>query len=790
MAAEQEIRQVQTDQQFSSTIDWKRIGFLALRYWYFVLFTLTVCISIAFYKIRYSQRIYPVMASIIIREKEETSGAELLYKNAIIDQYRNYLNEPYILRSCPLIQRVVEDLNFDVSFYQAGYILTTEAYDAFPIEARLIRGESLSHPAKYVFKILNDASYSLQLPDQPATVPAHKFNFGDEIVFDNNKLIIQRNEGMSLKELENDPYLLTIQNPFNVAAEYVAKLDITWAEEGSGVIYVKVNGPVPNKEIDFINGLVKTYQQYDLNKKNQTANRTVAFIKSQLNKISDSLKIFENQLQQFKKENRTSGNMDYEAQQAFSKITALAGQRAEIVGKEKYYEYLKKYMTESKNLEQVILPSSFGINDPVISNLVGKIADVQLELKLFIDQEKIRSPLVTNKLVRLAELKREVGESMQSLRSTDKIKLALLDNQIAEAEQKISHLPFAERQLVTIRRSYTLLENLYVFLMQKMSEAEISKASSASDIFIVNPPLLMGGAIYPKVGQNYAIASIFGLGIPLAIFILLELLNTKIQSKEDIDKLTTIPFIGGIGHKKSASNMEVLNSPKSAIAESFRALRSNLNYFIDQKDKPVFLITSSISGEGKTFTSLNLASIFALSGKRTLIVGADMRKPKIYQDFQLHNEKGLSTYLSGIDTFELVIQKTSNAMLDLVSGGPVPPNPSELLLNVRMETFMGRAKSDYDIIVIDTPPMAIVTDAFALSKFADHTLFIIRQNYTPKSLIKTTEDFYSSGKLSKMSIVLNDIYRSGLGYGYGYGYGYDYYGYGKKKNGYGYYTEG
>jgi capsular exopolysaccharide synthesis family protein len=773
----------------SGSIDWKRVAFQGLRYWYIVLGFLFASLATAFYNNRYSQRIYPVVASIIIKEREETSGAELLYKNAIIDQYRNYLNEPYILRSYPLIQRVVEELSFDVAFFQEGYVRTSESYDVLPVRASIVSRDRPVAPVNYIFRLLNDRSYSLKQAN--SSNEAAVFQMGQKISLNGNELIVERIAGRPVDGQLDVPYLMAIRDPVRVAGEYIGKLDISWAEEGSGVINIRMTGPTPSKDIDFIEGLIHRYQASDLEKKNETANSTVNFIRGQLTKISDSLRVFEDQLQAFKKKNKTSGNLDLEAQNVINRIEEFEVQRMELLMKEKYYDYLGKYVPESNNLDQIILPSSFGVTDPVITSLVTKIVDLQLELKLFVDREKNFNPLVKSKMERLNELKREVLSSLDELKSADKIKMDFLNGQIADAEKQIGYLPLAEKQLVAIKRNYSLLENLYVFLMQKMSEAEISKASSVSDILIVNPPAQAGGFISPKISQNYTLATVVGLGIPVLAFILMEVFNTKIQSKEDIDKITSIPFIGGIGHKKAVNNIEVLNSPKSSIAESFRALRSNLNYFTNPDSKPVFLISSSISGEGKTFTSLNLASIFALSGKKTLIVGADMRKPKIFQDFGLTNVHGLSTYLSGMESFDQVIQKTPNEFLDLVSGGPAPPNPSELLLGPKMEAFVKEARSKYDFVVIDTPPMAIVTDGFVLSAFADHTLFLVRQNYTPKSLIKTVNDFYESGKLKNISIVLNDIYKSGPGYGYGYGYGYDYYsyGYGGRKNGYGYYTD-
>ena len=286
----------------------------------------------------------------------------------------------------------------------------------------------------------------------------------------------------SLNDFIDKPYILVVNNPHNVAEQYIGKLNVSWAEEGSGVINLTVNGPNPTKEIDFLNGLIRNYQAYDLEKKNLTAIRTVDFIKGQLHKISDSLRLFEGQLQQFKEGNRTSGNMSMEAQRIFNKIEALEIQKTELLVKNNYYDYLKKYIAESKNMDQVILPSSMGISDPVLVGLISKIIELQLDVKLFLDREKTMNPIVSGKMSRLNELKREVLESMDGLKSTDKIKLNFLNSQISAVEKQIGYLPLAERQLISIQRNYGLLENLYVFLMQKMSEA---LDISASDIFCI-----------------------------------------------------------------------------------------------------------------------------------------------------------------------------------------------------------------------------------------------------------------------------------------------------------------
>jgi capsular exopolysaccharide synthesis family protein len=773
------------------TLDLKRVLSRAIRFWYIIVLSLVISITIAFYKTRYSQKIYPVSASIVIRETQETGGAELLYKNSLIDPYRNYLNEPYILRSYPLIEKVINNLNFNASFYREGYFLTSEAYSYIPVKAVWCNPTD-NRTGEFIFKLTNENQYSLMNFGDDDDSTGRIFELGDTIKLNGLSLCITRSSGRSIKPYVDVPFILSVQNTRSIASSYIARLNVDWAEEGSGVIKLSINGTNPEKEIDFLSGLITTYSQLDLDKKNETAQRTIAFIRAQLLSIKDSLRTVEFQLERFGNSSRIK-DMSEDAQRLFEKVETLEFQQAELMIRGNYYEYLEEYLKKNENtFDQVILPSSVGLTDPVISSLLTRMMDLQLEMKLYIDPEKGINPLVTNKVNKLKEIQLEVKEALKTLKSTDKIKSDFLKKQFQSIEKQLALLPSSERQLIAVQRNYSLLENLYVFLMQKLSEASISEASNTSDILTVNPPM-KGAVIFPKPFQNYTTGVLIGLVIPLLVFIFLEFINNKVQSKEDIDRVTSIPFIGGVGHNGKRSNLTVKEKPKSGLAESFRALRSNLNFFTGNSVKKVFMVTSSISGEGKTFTTINLATVFAMSGKKTLIVGADMRRPKIFQDFNRSNDQGLSTYLSGISHFDQVVQTTEIENLFLVSGGPVPPNPSELLLTNKFEEFINKSLEVFDFVLIDTPPLALVTDAFVMSKFVDHTVFVMRQNYSPREFVLSINDYYKSGKMKNISILLNDIYKSGLGYGYSqsYDYGYHYgYAYGRKKNtGNSYYEE-
>lgn len=777
------------------TLDFKRVLSRAIRFWYVVVISLGLAFTIAFYKNRYTPKEYTVTASILIKEMQEIGGAEILYKNSLIDPYRNYLNEPYILRSYPLVESVVRDLNFHISFLQEGYIITSETYGNMPVKAEWCKPEEVK-TGKFIFTLVDEKRYTLtKFSEQDREANPSVFALGDSIAYLDYVLCIKRIPGQKIKGQIGVPFILEIKNPTQVAESYIARLNVEWAATGAGIIDLSLTGTIPEKEIDFLKAFIARYGEKDLDKKNETAARTVDFITKQLKSIKDSLRIVEFQLERFGNSSRIK-DMSADAQRLYLKLEALEVQRAELLIRQNYYEYLDNYLTVGEDrIDQIILPSSMGITDPILSSLLSKMIDLQLEIKIFVGPEKVTNPMVLSKLERINDIRKDVEEAVRTLKSTDKIKTDFLTRQLSETEKQLGNLPASERQLIAVQRNYALLENLYVYLMQKLSEASISKAANTSDIVPVNPPM-RGGAISPKPAQNYSMAAVIGLAIPFILFVLFELLNNKVQSKEDIEKMSTIPFIGGVGHNSSGNNLTVRERPKSGVAESFRALRSNLNYFTGNRNKQVFMVSSSISGEGKTFTTINLSTVFALSGRKTLIVGADMRRPKIFEDFKCNNNAGLSTYLSGISSFQEIVQATEIENLFLVSGGPVPPNPSELLLTERMETFIKSALEGFEYVIIDTPPLALVTDAFVISKFVNHTVFVLRQNYSPKEFVRSIDEYYRSGKLKNMSLMLNDIYKSGLGYGYGQGYAYQYgygYGYGhrasKRRNGQGYYEE-
>jgi capsular exopolysaccharide synthesis family protein len=319
--------------------------------------------------------------------------------------------------------------------------------------------------------------------------------------------------------------------------------------------------------------------------------------------------------------------------------------------------------------------------------------------------------------------------------------------------------------------------------LSKLNEAKLIKASNVSDIHIIDEAKDVGGhKIGPNNQLNYVMAIFFGAGVPLAVIFVLVLLDNKINTPSDITKLVKTPFIGVIGKSKLETNKAVFAQPNSVISESFRDIRTSLQFVFKNKDikgAKTILITSSISGEGKTFTGLNLASIMALSEKKTILVGLDLRKPKIHKDFDVDREKGVSNYISNQLEYKDIIQKSNYDYLDILTSGTIPPNPSELIIDNRMDELMNRLKSEYDFIILDSPPIGLVSDAINLVKYADTTIYVVRQNYTKKGMLSLLKENTKKGKLKNVNVVLNyfkvkskyGYYNYGYGYGFGYGYG-------------------
>ncbi|HMG89679.1 MAG TPA: GNVR domain-containing protein [Chryseolinea sp.] len=521
-------------------INFKRVLDRVIRLWYVIVISLTLAVCIAFLVNRYSSRIYPVTASIIIKENEENAGAKFLYNNALISPYRNFLNEIYIMKSYPLLQEVIESLGFDVSYYREGDIMTTEYYDRdFPVRFHVMQGTKYPYGLSMYFQVKDEHTYSLQYLTEDENRSGKEFSslhFDDTIQVNGFKLLLAKQS--SVTEIFGKRFVVRFNNPLTLAKQYSNRLLAEWAMPGASVVNLDINGPVAQKEIDFLSKFIERYQSYDVDKKNKVATLAMSFLDHQLVVTGDSLKLYEDQVENFKRRNTITG-LGAETNRLYLKVQGYEEQKFQYKLNESYYAYLTKLL-QSDQYDGIFTPKSVGISDNIVAGLITEVIGLQNQVNVYMSNKSIErsvdNPLLTSALQRIAFLKNDILKAIENSRKTEQISIEFIDDQIRLVENQLAKLPSTERELIDIQRNYSLKENLYVFLLQKRTEAGLSKASTTSDIVVVNPPMA-AGAIRPKTVQNYVIASAAGLLLPILFFIVLEMTNKGYNPKTTLKRL-------------------------------------------------------------------------------------------------------------------------------------------------------------------------------------------------------------------------------------------------------------
>jgi capsular exopolysaccharide synthesis family protein len=439
----------------------------------------------------------------------------------------------------------------------------------------------------------------------------------------------------------------------------------------------------------------------------------------------------------------------------------------------KYYDEIKDYFEKNRDMSDLIAPSSMDIQDPLLNQLINELITLNSQRSNLLNQGNTKNLFLNNIEIQIANLKKTILESINNNAATTNIAIQDIENRTARIANEMSRLPTTERQLFGIERKFKLNDAIYTFLLQKRSEAQIARASNSPDYEVIDPARhITTSTIYPKKTLNYLLGIFGGLAVPFIIIVLGDFLNMKISSKKEVESLTQIPIIGHVFHNDSKIKIVVNESTNSPISESFRSIRTNLQFYAKGNEKQVLLITSSYSGEGKSFVAQNLASVFALFGKKTLLIGFDLRRPKLYQDFSLSNNIGMSTALINKSSVAEIIQATSLKNLDFISAGPIPPNPLELIASEKTEVVFNELKKIYDYIIIDSPPVGVVSDAYLLMKYSDVNLFVLRQGYTNKEAFSTNIKQILQKAVPHVSIIINDVNARGMSYDYGYEYTY------------------
>jgi polysaccharide biosynthesis transport protein len=771
-----------------------------LGYWYWFLISLTIAFIIAYQVNVRKQKIYSIATTISFKEENNpffSANTSLVFNwGGTSDQVQNLMST---LKSRSHNELVVKELNYFVNYVKQGEYNLEDVYGEVPFQLIVdktkpqLLGQQLTikfvSPNEYEL-IVNFAeptvalfNYNTEEPSKTTVVKGlfnRRFKVGEQVSlpFASFKLQLMPNPGY----YEGSSHLVVFSDFYDVVNSYKS-INIDADAKAGSILELSLQGTNKARMVGYLNGTVKVLINRQLQAKNQFATNTIAFIDSTLVAMEGQLKNTENELKSFSK-----GKNIFELEEGGNKITDkisdLDLKKDEISRKLSYYNTLKSYLVTSTDYAKLPAPSVAGIDDPNIISNVAKLTSLSTE------RSEMSYSLKNDKRFKdfdaqMDALKKVLLENIASAKVSILSDLAFLNKKIVAAEANIKRLPEQQQELVKINRKYDLNKNVYNSFLEKRGEADIVRASNLSDIQFIDPAKDTGGGLIgPKTNVNYILALFFGLFVPLTLVFVKTIVDNTVKNTEDITKMTKIPILGVIGKNTIKSNLAVFEKPKSALAEGFRAVRSSLQFLYkrQQLGSKTLMITSSISGEGKTFCTINIATVFALSEKKTVIVGLDLRKPKIYQDFKIENNIGAVNYLIGQKTLEEITQRTPIPFLDFIPAGPIPPNPAELIMGESMAEMLSELRAKYDYIILDTPPVGLVSDALELTPFCDATLYIVRQNVTKRDMLTLVNNKHKRGELSNISIILNN-FENKAKYGYEYGYGYGY-GYGNYANGY------
>jgi tyrosine-protein kinase Etk/Wzc len=791
-------------------INIKRYISLFINNWYWFAVALFISFSLAYGINRYSQEIYSVSSTLLIQDDQIVSMSRstnsVIPGGDIFKSQQNLKNEMGILKSFSINYWVMKELkDFHVVYTSIGRrgIVESRMYKTCPFVVVYDSLELDPKGREVGITILSNEQYQIEL--NGGLNFKTNLKFGERFnKYGFNFTIEKRNPGESVSILgASNKYYFYFTDPGSLASEYRNKLVVSPIEKDASLVVLSVSGSVPEQEADYLNKLMDVYIRYGLRNKNETADNTIEFIDRQLHIISDSLEKAAGKLENFRLQNSFI-DLSKEGTSIQNRLERFENEKTSFELQLQYYNYLSEYLNTNSG-GAIISPSVMGITDQVLIKLVYDLSSYQKEL------EKVRLNISADQPA-TAFLLRQKEEARQSLIENVRNGIAGLDLSIAESSRKISQveeeinkLPSTERKLINIQRGFDLNNTVYTYLLEKRSESGIARASNVSDNRLLDAASPYSSSlIKPKTKINYLIALMLGFVLPMAAISLIDFFNDRVMDKKDIEGKTKIPVIGYISHSDSKREIAVVEKPGSSLAESFRSVRTAIKYYVKENENAVIAVSSTISSEGKTFISINLAAITAMLGKKVLLIGLDLRKPRINKVFEFEDSPGMSTYLSGNCKFEEIIKKTQIENLYYAPSGPIPPNPSELIETANMKKFIDRARKEFDYIIIDTPPVAIVTDTLLLAPYVDINLFIVRQRYTSRNTLEMIEQLHVQGELKNMAIVMNDISLSGYyGYGmrygysrgYGYSYGYNYYSrsyygrYSYKDKTTGYYTE-
>ncbi len=752
---------------------------LLLSKWYWIVLSCIICGFIAFFVNRYATKEFEASSSIMIVEKEDALGS----MSSILQDFgstkggkANIDNQIGILQSYSLVRQTLEKLDYRISYFNHGRIHDVEIYKASPFWVDLDTSYfDYDNPKVYQkefidVKIISDDEYRLTIERDSITITKYMV-WGEEYKDSIYKFTLRKDENFDMDDFKDNrlEFRFLINDYNSLTKQYQKNLVVEAKSKQGTFVNMTIRDNVPEKATDFLNGLVDVCIEQDLETKNETSRKSEMFINEQLNQITDSLMFAESNLEEFRSNNKIV-NLSDEGSLLYKKLEEQEKNKSQLDISLKYYNYILRSI-QTNDIQDIKMPSITGIDDPLLKSLISQLNELYTEKQVLMYSATPDNPSLKIVNMKIDQTITSLVDNVNSLIESTKLEINEVKKEIEKTDQDIQQLPSTERELISIQRKFDVNNTVYSFLLQKRAEIGLTKAANISDIRIIDSARAENAKqSFPQMKLLLLIALFLGIGIPCAIIILVNYLDNTIKEKSDVESKTQIPIIGTILHNHYTDKIPVKTKPKSSIAESFRAIRSNLAFFLKDTSKTnVIALTSTISGEGKSFCALNLAAILSLINKKVLIIGLDLRKPRLAEMINVSNNIGVTTHLIGKDSLDDVILHTDVQNLDAIVAGPIPPNPAELIESPEFDTFMKECiNKGYDYVVLDTPPIGLVADTIAIAKYAECNIFVMRQRYTSKNSITLANSLYKDQQVANLSILLNDIeIEQGFGFGYG-----------------------
>ena len=759
----------------------KEFLFKILSKWYWFAICGFLGLSLAWIHNRYSTSIWQVEASVLVSDGSKSPGVDNLFASLNLGKAVNMDNHIGLLKSYNLNRQTIENLGWRTSWFGEGRFVDQEYYNNEPYKVTEPAGEFTSESEiniadipVYVTVLSNDRyliNCKFDLKTEGGKVIPIEINQEGkmDVPFVTPNFRFTLSKGQGNPEPGTKCYFW-FNDMNSMALSYRAKLSVNLTTKTSEILQLTVRGSQPAREVDFLNQLSEVFIQFGLREKNRTSENTVQFIDAQLAGIADSLRIAGQSFTNFRSENQVI-DLSQEGGIVMNRLEKLESEKAIAEMRLVYYRSLSNYITTASGMKQAVSPSVIGITDPSLNTMVLKLGELYSRREVLSYTAMDENPAIVMLDKEIKSTRNSLGENLKNLESNSETELKNIKDRISEVNKSVAQLPRTEQKLINIKRRFDVNNELYTFLLTKRAEAAITRASNVADAQVIDRARLQtAGIVGPNKRLNLLIGLMLGLGLPLIIILLTDFFNDTIKNREEIEKATTIPIVGMISHNVYDKEFAVNEHPRSAIAESFRSLRTNLQYVLREQKQNVIGVHSAIPGEGKSFISLNLACIIAMNKKKVLLVAVDMHKPRLNLIFGMdHHQEGLSTYLINQNKFSEIVRPTMVENLSYVSSGPIPPNPAELLENGGFERFIAEAKVAFDYVILDNPPVSIVTDGNISGRYSDANIFLLRQGYSHKAQVKFIDQLAAKDTMQRICIVLNDIKAEGYGYGYKYG---------------------